>query len=842
MLYYSPMPDNHSSQKRETTYVRESSAHLAKNLARGLAKESLKEGAQNIQRLILKPGKSLSPELQAHVDKVQKTAASWEDYLQWSESIGQDADWFDDTFEYVENYTELTEQEQTDLMFELHSLVAHRKDLLSDINEIEYEQETGKKMRGQTVSVKPKSRMADAGADNPPSAEELAAFEQLGSVPLKKHHDLARKLGHNVGWFLEHFDQKVDAQSANSMAVEHTVKYIPGVGPVRVPLETKTTVNTEKQLDELYEQLNDVDRRLAKLGETPGLEHAYANKITRAYFVGMGAQRKAELEAENQQHEIEIDEITARALQSPQGAVTGRLGARLKQLRETVAENSKRAAALDKSAEGHAVNEHHLIRDYARSVSEGRMVEFPSAKAIVEDGLEQMRNHQPFMLAGHLGSGKTQLLRHMAKKFMIENAVDYDPSEINWEDPEELSALYSRLEPEIFSGSEEASIYDLVGKLKLSRENTDDPKILRKAIADAKEKLTAAGVNQIPDDKIAAIILGKEDPVETVFAYGPLGRAIRDGRPIIIDEINMIPAEVLGRLNAIILAKPGDKLRLQENGEEEFVIKPGLTFLASLNLGEQYTGIKQVNAAFKSRWVSKEADYPTAAETFDLITATLVRKDRVTFPPDFPQDGIEKMTDLTMAVREIQENFAGKTEGMSFMAMARSAGPEKSNLEQSVISTRDLMKKILEPWKRGNFQVEKDAITVDEEAITATDEDGNEVQMTIDSRSYDLSSLDTIIAKNILASEVFSKDDQKFMVEIFLRRGFFMGWTEEHFKYLGIDSVSDLEIQTLQGAMDTEEYSDAMASLSHFSDEIDSSNTSMIGARKLLIGAYNTRK
>jgi hypothetical protein len=294
-------------------------------------------------------------------------------------------------------------------------------------------------------------------------------------------------------------------------------------------------------------------------------------------------------------------------------------------------------------------------------------------------------------------------------------------------------------------------------------------------VAEFKQALEKAGIREVPEKEVLGLVMGKGNATETFFNYGPLGRAIKRGVPIIIDEINLIPPDVVGRINDILTKRVGQKIRLQENGEEEFEIQKGFAVLATCNLGTQYEGIKEVNAAFKSRWVAKEVFYPEIEETFDLMLSALLRKDRVRLAPEFPAAAYDKLIDLAVVVREIQEIFSGRTEGMRWMALATNTSAEPTQLKKSVVSTRDLMRKIIEPWKRTGFK----------------------------------ESLDAIIARNILAAEVFSADDQKFMTEIFIRRGFFSAYKAHDFEQAGIRGISQRELDALQVNIGKDEYQSA---------------------------------
>ena len=507
-----------------------------------------------------------------------------------------------------------------------------------------------------------------------------------------------------------------------------------------------------------------VKDEIKKLGSIPGLREAYEEKLLTYFFLAKAAASVEEHKNRLAEVDAEIDELRAKALAGKSGVVIGVDRSQIDQLMTERLTLLEQAKALENYDGGHALGRMITLREYGQAFSAGHMVEIPSMKKSVDFCLDQLRNHQPVLLAGHMGSGKTETAKHAARLFMMEQGTGYDPSMT----PEEW---YNSLEPEFFSGSEEASIYDLVGKLKLVGRTSVDPKDLERRVIELRVAMQASKID-VPDEELAKLILGKADATQTMFSYGPLGRALRDGVPIIIDEINRMRPESVARLNDVVLRGVGAPIKLQENGEESLPMKAGFAVVATCNLGVQYKGLQDVDAAFKSRFVGREVGYPSIEETYDLILAALIRKDRVRLPPDFPAEQFDQLVDLTVAVHEIQEIFSGKTEGQRFMAMVSSVAPEKSQLEQTVVSTRDLMRKIVQVWKAGNFK----------------------------------ESLDDIIARNIIASEVFSKDDQKFMAEIFLRRGFFANWKQDKFEAEGIHTISQNELDVLQAQMKTPEY------------------------------------
>ncbi len=553
----------------------------------------------------------------------------------------------------------------------------------------------------------------------------------------------------------------------------------------------------QEALDESAKQKHKIAEALRKISRIEGIADVFKKEQMGAHLLVELARADQTIRGHIGKLDYEISRIERKALSSKAGSVIGVDRVLIDNRRRERAELQKKLEMLASyDTIGPMIARYATLKNYQSSAAKNRIVEFSSAKERIERIMKNLRAHQPYMLAGHLGSGKTEIARHTAKIFMMQYAETYFPGASKM-DPDEL---YDRLSPEIFSASDEASVYDLVGKLKLTGKNVSDPELLAVRTKQMALELKERGISDVPEADIAKILLGQGSVTETVFNYGPLGRALRDGKPIIIDEINLAPAEVIGRINDILLRPVGSKFRLQENGEEEFVMKPGFTVISTLNLGGKYAGVKDFNAAFRSRWVGEEVDYPEVSETYDLILTSLLRHDCQRLPPDFPPEAYSKLIDLALVVRESQDLFSGKTAGQAFMNKTRGMTAAKTQLEKMVISPRDLMKKIIEPWRASNFTTP----------------------------------LEEVVAENILRGGFDAPDDQKFMTELFLRRGFFEGWDANKFIAHGVKTVSDAEINILH-AVDTRTEFEAADPLAEAA-RIARAHTTALEERRMLRG------
>jgi hypothetical protein len=118
-------------------------------------------------------------------------------------------------------------------------------------------------------------------------------------------------------------------------------------------------------------------------------------------------------------------------------------------------------------------------------------------------------------------------------------------------------------------------------------------------------------VISVKGDMMSDELIGKLKHDKTqgtfVFSEGMLLKAMREGRPILLDEINFGDQAIIARLQDILLRRPGDTVYVQESGEEPIVIQPGFTVFATANEASQ-------------RYRHREILDPAIRDRFDIIT------------------------------------------------------------------------------------------------------------------------------------------------------------------------------------------------------------------------------
>jgi len=176
-------------------------------------------------------------------------------------------------------------------------------------------------------------------------------------------------------------------------------------------------------------------------------------------------------------------------------------------------------------------------------------------KKVERMNLPSLITGEPLLLFGETGGAKTALAKHMAKEIL---------SRLGKPDTE----------PEIISGHSEINSYTLMGKNEL---RTDD-----------------------------------NGSTITSFLPGPLIRAMQEGVPVIIDEVNGIPPELLKRLNLILQLRPGDKYKVQEDNGLEITVKTGFSIIATMNeKSDRYKGVEDLSAEFSNRFTNTaKINYP----------------------------------------------------------------------------------------------------------------------------------------------------------------------------------------------------------------------------------------
>lgn len=348
----------------------------------------------------------------------------------------------------------------------------------------------------------------------------------------------------------------------------------------------------------------------------------------------------------------------AKILKEFDGAPNGEELEALDEVREELEENHNlREKSLELSPEAYFGLYLKRLKEYKKELEKGKIVETDYVKEQMEDILVNLRGNKPVLIYGHLGSGKSELAMHTAKKHSGKEAL-------------------------IISGSKNISQAEFYGHQVLT-----------------------------VDEKTGSTV--------SDFFMGPIYQAMEEGRVVIIDEVNAIPHEALISLNHILTRKVGDKINIQQDSGREIEIKEGFGIMMTGNLNqgqEKYIDRQDMDPAFLSRLHKIEYDYLPQSlgmplneagakdELFHLLLAEIMDKNGNI---EIPKDSVEKIWKLAQAARLTQDVFAGKAVESAHYFKEAGGRAVKYFLKENVLSIRAL-ENIISQWKSEGYEKELD--------------------------------------------------------------------------------------------------------------------------------------
>jgi MoxR-like ATPase len=350
------------------------------------------------------------------------------------------------------------------------------------------------------------------------------------------------------------------------------------------------------------------------------------------------------------------------------------------------------------------------LRAYKKKAETRRIIETPYVRRQAEDIATHLQADRPVLIYGHLGTGKSELALHVASEYILK---DREPAQ---------GAL-------VISGSKNMALAELYGHQMLSVDSVagDDLDMFTKEVEEKFEEWKAGhgsaseGEKDRAHDRILQAYLTKyKGGTISKFFLGPIYRAMREGRPIIIDEVNAIPHEILISLNHILTRRVGDVMEVQQDSGEMVEIKPGFGVIMTANLNQgqaRYVDRQELDPAFLSRLYKIEHDYlPQVAEGSlideagpenELFQVLLARVMDDRGGVELPAGELDKLWKLAQVARVFQDNFAGRTTGNTHFFKQGVAPAVPYTLQESVLSMRAL-DNIVTQWQAEGYQYELD--------------------------------------------------------------------------------------------------------------------------------------
>ncbi|MBN2093778.1 MAG: AAA family ATPase, partial [Candidatus Zambryskibacteria bacterium] len=189
----------------------------------------------------------------------------------------------------------------------------------------------------------------------------------------------------------------------------------------------------------------------------------------------------------------------------------------------------------------------------------------------------------------------------------------------------------------------------------------------------------------------------KGGTIETVEIYGPLSKAMAEGKAVIFDEFTALPKEQMVFIKGIFNAKIGDKVNIVGNGITE--IKPGFQMIFTANLKSEKNPERQelppeITREFEQNNI--EVKYNPKEEAYDIMLSRLLDKDG-SLDMSF-YDLQTTLPNLCKVMTEIQESYTNETDREVAKKSGAMDASGKFHSLKKFVMTQGSIEAILSSW------------------------------------------------------------------------------------------------------------------------------------------------
>ncbi len=189
----------------------------------------------------------------------------------------------------------------------------------------------------------------------------------------------------------------------------------------------------------------------------------------------------------------------------------------------------------------------------------------------------------------------------------------------------------------------------------------------------------------------------KGGAIETVEIYGPLAKAMIEGKTVIFDEFTALPKEQMVFIKGVFNAKVGDRINIVGNGIVE--IAPGFQMIFTANLKSEKNPERQdlpPEIAREFEQNNLEVKYTRPDEAYDIMLSRLLNSDG-SLDMSF-YDLNTTLPNLCKVMAEIQESYTNETDKeVARRAGAMDASGKVYSLKKFVM-TQGSVEAILSSW------------------------------------------------------------------------------------------------------------------------------------------------
>ena len=245
---------------------------------------------------------------------------------------------------------------------------------------------------------------------------------------------------------------------------------------------------------------------------------------------------------------------------------------------------------------------------------------------------EALKNHEPVLLVGETGSGKTMICQVIAKLFNTQLHI------VNAHQKMETGDLIGAQRPIRNRALAEARLsQELIAVLKSCNALDNETDYDISTLEAAYETLQRQKPGIVSDETHIRIEKAKTR-ANALFEWADssLVYAMENGQHFLLDEISLTDDSVLERLNSVL--EPSRTLFLAEKGSNDAFVKasPGFQFLATMNPGGDY-GKRELSPALRNRFT--EIWVPHASEQDEMLEIAQAKLTTELF--DFSQPMVE---------------------------------------------------------------------------------------------------------------------------------------------------------------------------------------------------------
>jgi len=186
--------------------------------------------------------------------------------------------------------------------------------------------------------------------------------------------------------------------------------------------------------------------------------------------------------------------------------------------------------------------------------------------------------------------------------------------------------------------------------------------------------------------------------IETVDIFGPLAKAMQDGKAVIFDEFNSLPVEQMVFIKGVFNAKIGDEVNVVGNGRVK--VAPGFQMIFTANLKSEKNPERQALPPEIAREFEQnniKINYLPKNEAYDVMLARLMNPDGSV---DMSwRDMSETLPKLCEAMEEIQVAYTGELRSETGRLINEAGASGRARGLKKLVMTQGTVEAILEDWR-----------------------------------------------------------------------------------------------------------------------------------------------